>query len=50
LERVGTDWILVDGGLSRNGTFVNGERLLGRRRLEDCDVILVGSASLSLSA
>jgi predicted component of type VI protein secretion system len=47
LERIGDDWLLVDDGLSRNGTFVNGERLVGRRRLRDGDVILVGSTSLT---
>ena len=26
LEGVGTDRILIDDGLSRNGTYVNGER------------------------
>ncbi|WP_131784608.1 FHA domain-containing protein [Protofrankia symbiont of Coriaria ruscifolia] len=46
-ERIGTDWVLVDGGLSRNGTFVNGERLVGRRRLADGDVVLVGSTLLT---
>jgi pSer/pThr/pTyr-binding forkhead associated (FHA) protein len=46
-ERIGSDWIVVDDGLSRNGTFVNGERLVGRRRLGDGDVILVGSTSLT---
>ena len=30
LERVAADWVLVDDGISRNGTFVNGERLSGR--------------------
>ena len=29
LERIGVDWVLVDDGLSRNGTYVNGERLTG---------------------
>src|SRR4051812_20473155 len=29
LERVGDDWTLVDDGLSRNGSFVNGRRLRG---------------------
>src|SRR4051794_5068159 len=29
LERVGDDWILVDDGLSRNGTWLNGKRLTG---------------------
>jgi pSer/pThr/pTyr-binding forkhead associated (FHA) protein len=42
LERVGDDWTLVDDGLSRNGTFVNGERLSGRRKLSDGDLIRVG--------
>lgn len=46
LERVGGDWTLVDDGLSRNGSFVNGERLTGRRRLVDGDVVRVGKTSL----
>ena len=33
LERVGDAWALIDDGLSHNGTWVNGERLIGRRRL-----------------
>src|SRR5262245_49242449 len=33
LEPVGAEWTLVDDGLSRNGSFVNGERVRGRRRL-----------------
>src|SRR3954451_9273053 len=32
LERLGGEWILSDEGLSRNGSFVNGERIEGRRR------------------
>lgn len=47
LERVGGNWVLVDDGLSRNGTFVNGERLVGRRRLCDGDTVLLGSTSIS---
>ena len=39
LEPVGSDWIVVDDGLSRNGTHVNGERVNGRRRLKDGDRI-----------
>ena len=31
------DWTVVDDGLSRNGTYVNGERIHGRRRLVDGD-------------
>jgi predicted component of type VI protein secretion system len=45
LERVGSDWTLVDDGLSRNGTFLNGERLSGRRRLRDGDTFVLGSTS-----
>jgi predicted component of type VI protein secretion system len=42
LELVGGDWTVVDDGLSRNGSFVNGERLSGRRRLEDGDMMRIG--------
>jgi len=42
LERIGTDWTLVDDGLSRNGTFVNGERVQGRRRLKNEDRLRFG--------
>jgi hypothetical protein len=42
LERRGPRWMIEDDGLSRNGTFVNGERLRGQRMLRDGDVIGVG--------
>ncbi|MCU0306702.1 MAG: FHA domain-containing protein [Thermoleophilia bacterium] len=42
VEPVGGEWSVVDDGLSRNGTFVNGARVEGRRRLNDGDVVLVG--------
>ena len=45
LDLVGHDWTLVDDGLSRNGTFLNGERLNGRRRLRDGDTFVLGSTS-----
>jgi pSer/pThr/pTyr-binding forkhead associated (FHA) protein len=45
LDLVGPDWTLVDDGLSRNGTFLNGERLNGRRRLRDDDTFVIGSTS-----
>src|SRR3954452_18607803 len=32
LERLGDEWIVSDEGLSRNGSFVNGERGDGRGR------------------
>jgi pSer/pThr/pTyr-binding forkhead associated (FHA) protein len=44
LERLGEDWALVDDGLSRNGSFVNGERVVGRRRLRDGDALRFGGA------
>ena len=46
LERVGGAWTLVDDGLSRNGSFVNGRRVHGRRRLDDGDSITVGRTLL----
>jgi pSer/pThr/pTyr-binding forkhead associated (FHA) protein len=42
LERMGEDWTLADDGLSRNGSFVNGERVVGRRRLRDGDALRFG--------
>ena len=42
LERVGAHWVLVDDGLSRNGSFVNGERVVGRRVLRDGDRLVFG--------
>ena len=50
LERVGRDWVLIDDGLSRNGTFVNGERTAGRRRLRDGDRICCGETVLRFRA
>jgi DNA-binding CsgD family transcriptional regulator len=46
LELVGEDWTLVDDGLSRNGSFVNGERVAGRRRLQDGDMMRIGRTSV----
>ena len=43
LTSVGGHWTLVDEGLSRNGTFVNDDRISGRCRLDDGDVIRAGS-------
>jgi hypothetical protein len=42
LERRGPRWVIEDDGLSRNGTFVNGDRLQGQRTLRDGDVIQAG--------
>ncbi len=49
LDLVGSDWTLVDDGLSRNGTFLNGDRLNGRRRLRDGDIFVLGSTSFRFS-
>lgn len=46
-ERVNDDWEVVDDGLSRNGTFVNEERLSGRRRLYDGDTVRVGRTKMT---
>jgi len=42
LVRMGGDWTISDDGLSRNGTFLNGTRITGRRRLHDGDDFRVG--------
>jgi predicted component of type VI protein secretion system len=36
------EWTVSDDGLSQNGTWVNGLRLAGRRRLNDGDLLKVG--------
>ena len=41
LERIGPAWCVEDLG-SRNGTFVNGERLLGKRTIRDGDELTLG--------
>jgi pSer/pThr/pTyr-binding forkhead associated (FHA) protein len=46
LERVGGVWTISDDGLSRNGTFVNGERVGSRQRLRDGDVLRIGATSI----
>ena len=50
LERVGGDWLLNDDDLSRNGTFVNGDRLRARRVLRAGDVITTGETQLAFFA
>ena len=46
LERSGGHWTLVDDGLSRNGSFVNGHRVHGRKRLANGDELSVGRTRL----
>lgn len=47
LEWIAPAWTIVDDGLSRNGTYVNGQRLAGRRRLHRGDKIRVGGTTLT---
>jgi len=48
LERMGDSWTLVDDGLSRSGTLLNGERIRARRKLRDGDVIQAGETQIAL--
>jgi class 3 adenylate cyclase len=47
--RMGAHWLIGDDGVSRNGTFVNGERLNGRRRLRHGDVVRIGRTALTFN-
>jgi hypothetical protein len=47
IEAVPGGWELVDDGLSSNGTFVNDERLSGRRRLIDGDTMGFGATAVT---
>jgi pSer/pThr/pTyr-binding forkhead associated (FHA) protein len=47
LQRVGETWTISDDGLSHNGTYVNGERVRGRRRLQGGDVLGVGETLIA---
>jgi hypothetical protein len=42
LELHAGEWTICDDGFSQNGTWVNGLRLTGRRRLHDGDLLRVG--------
>lgn len=50
LELVAGVWTVVDEGLSRNGTYVNGRRLTGRSALHDRDELRVGTTTLTFCA
>ena len=47
LIRVGGEWTITDDGLSRNGSYVNGERIVGRRRLRDHDSLRLGETAIT---
>ncbi len=46
LELVGADWTITDDGLSRNGTWLNDNRLAGRHRLRDRDRLRFGRTTV----
>ena len=50
LHHTGGEWMIVDDGLSTNGTYVNGQRINARRRLKDADRIQVGRTVLAYKA
>jgi hypothetical protein len=50
IESIGQVWTLVDDGRSRNGSFVNEERVHGRRPLRHGDVIAIGRTTLTFVA
>jgi pSer/pThr/pTyr-binding forkhead associated (FHA) protein len=48
LERLAGEWTVADDGLSRNGTWLNGQRIGGRQRLRDGDVVQVGQTVVAI--
>jgi pSer/pThr/pTyr-binding forkhead associated (FHA) protein len=46
LERLADSWVVVDDGLSSNGTYVNGELVERRRRLSDGDELRFGGTTV----
>jgi hypothetical protein len=49
LQQIADVWTVIDDGLSRNGTYVNGERIQGRRRLADGDSLRCGNTLIRFS-
>ncbi|HZU40141.1 MAG TPA: FHA domain-containing protein [Solirubrobacteraceae bacterium] len=47
LHPLGSEWAIEDDGLSRNGTYVNGERVTRARRLSNGDAIRIGATVLT---
>jgi hypothetical protein len=50
LQGLGGEWMIVDDGLSTNGTYVNNQRINGRQRLRDGDRIRIGRTLLAYKA
>ena len=47
LEFKAGEWTLCDDGYSQNGTYVNGLRIHGRRRLTDGDLLRIGQTAIA---
>jgi FHA domain len=47
LEYKAGEWTLCDDGFSQNGTYVNGLRIHGRRRLTDGDLVRIGQTMIA---
>jgi pSer/pThr/pTyr-binding forkhead associated (FHA) protein len=47
LEYKAGEWTLCDDGFSQNGTYVNGLRIHGRRRLVDGDLLRIGQTAIA---
>ena len=50
LEQAGGDWLVIDDGLSANGTWVGDRKVVGRRRLRDGDVLRIGGTLIAFCA
>ena len=50
LERRTETWLLIDDGMSTNGTFINGEPVRSRRRLVHGDALLLGKTVIVFRA
>ncbi|WP_213572153.1 FHA domain-containing protein [Rhodococcus sp. USK13] len=50
IEWTGGHWTIIDGGLSLNGTYVNGRLVVGRRRLRPGDPIRIGTSLVTYHA
>jgi len=48
ITHIGGRWVITDDGLSRNGTYVNGTRLQGRRQLLDRDEVRIGGTLVAV--
>jgi pSer/pThr/pTyr-binding forkhead associated (FHA) protein len=49
LQCRGGEWTIVDDGLSRNGTYVNGRRVGARQRLRDGDRVRIGQTTIAFN-